>query len=103
MTNGLQESRMREICTSGSMRGSDGRGVACNGRPSLSTLLVKFSSLVAAMPRGRHYFDTLGDVVDDDFLSSGSARSLWYKKRELSLSCPDMGVRPGVRNGSSLG
>ena len=38
MTNGLQESRMREICTSGSMRGSDGRGIACNGRPSLSTL-----------------------------------------------------------------
>ena len=29
---------MRETCTSGSMRGSDGRGVACNGRPSLSTL-----------------------------------------------------------------
>ena len=42
---------MREICTSGSMRGSDGRGVACNGRPSLSTLLVVLISLVAAIPR----------------------------------------------------
>jgi hypothetical protein len=41
----IQESRMREICTSGSMRGSDGRGVACNGRPSLSTLLVQGSTL----------------------------------------------------------
>ena len=34
----IQESRMRENCTSGSMRGSDGKGVACNSRPSLSTL-----------------------------------------------------------------
>ncbi len=29
---------MREICTSGSTRGSDGKGVAYNSRPSLSTL-----------------------------------------------------------------
>jgi hypothetical protein len=43
---------MRETCTSGSMRGSDGRGVACNGRPSLSTLLVALIPLIAAMPRG---------------------------------------------------
>jgi len=32
------ESRMREIRTSGLMRGSNGRGIACNSRPLLSTL-----------------------------------------------------------------
>ncbi len=29
---------MRENCTSGSMRGSVGKGVVCNSRPPLSTL-----------------------------------------------------------------
>ena len=37
MTKYLQESRMREICTSGSTRGSNGAG---DSRPLLSTLLV---------------------------------------------------------------
>jgi len=40
MTKCLQESRMREIRTSGLMRGSNGIG---ESRPLLSTLLVKFS------------------------------------------------------------
>ena len=38
MTKCLQESRMREIRTSGSMRGSNGAG---DSRPLLSTLLVQ--------------------------------------------------------------
>jgi len=44
---------MRESRTSGSTRGSDGRGVACNSRPSLSTLLalceVLFRVLLCAL------------------------------------------------------
>jgi len=43
MTKGLQESRMREICTSGSMRGSGRRALFRKCPLSLSTLL-RFNS-----------------------------------------------------------
>jgi len=49
MTKYLQESRMREIRTSGSTRGSSGMG---NPRPLLSTLLVKLTQIRGACKPG---------------------------------------------------
>ena len=51
MTKCLQESRMREICTSGLTRGSNGNGAS---RPLLSTLLVRKLFLPKRKSRARN-------------------------------------------------
>ena len=52
MMESLQESQMRENRTSGSMRGSNGKGIACNRRPLFSTLLSWCLNLFSEFPHG---------------------------------------------------
>ena len=87
MTNGLQESRMREICTSGSMRGSDGRGVACNGRPSLSTLLVKIYCM-DCRSRATRRFRRGGQVAPPELFALFAIFVVWFSD---ALAIPEFG------------